>query len=177
MNALWRSTTLSGEKCSHSETMLLISGYHVYVNSEVGLCSERQIAQIPANCLSSVPQHLLPRGHLVLPHPGFETMRTGIPNSLMEGNLLQVAPSPGISLLKSSPRAWARNQVEHPTSSAEPTHQRVFLPKIYHGRISASEEYSNICTFVSLIAIIFTLSLSVDYIIHLFRPIICSVLP
>lgn len=157
--------------------MLLISGYHVYVNSEVGLCSERQIAQIPANCLSSVPQHLLPRGHQVLPHPGFETMRTGIPTCLLEGNLLKVASSPGISLLNSSPRAWARSQVKHPTSSAEPTHQRLFLSKVYHGRISASEEYSNICTFVSLIAIIFTLSLSVDYIIYLFRTVICSVLP
>lgn len=138
----------------HWNNVFDLSGYHVYVNSKVGLWSERQIAQIPANSLSSVTQYVLPRGHLVLPHPGFETKRTGIPASILKGSLLKAIywllplESPSHThLLEPEPDS------KQNTPLLSRTHQRLFLPKVYNGWISASGEYSNMCTIVSLIAV------------------------
>lgn len=99
----------------------------------------------------------------MLPHPGFETKRTGIPASILEGSLLKAiywllpleSPS-NTHLLEPEPDS------KQNTPLLSRTHQRRFLPKVYNGWISASGEYSNMC-IISLSLSSQFLILSTDY--------------
>lgn len=136
------------EKMSPWSNVLNLRCCHVYMKTKLGLSLERQIAQAPAN---SVFCPLAPRGHVVSPYPGYETKRTGNPVSIGR-QLAESFPFLGLSLLYTSSRGWARLKRNTLLPQQNPP-KRLFLAKVYNGWMSAPGEYSNMCTFVSLITI------------------------